>query len=487
VELRQSTWIVTVAQIAYLVLTHGLPYQTIDLLWSLWREEDAYFVHIDRKSPNLAMAGIGAVAAAYPNIHLVPSDICTWGGFSLVEGALRCLRAALIADRSWSHAALISGTHLPLRRAASLAAMLDPDCCYMNFHEIDLDAANRIPADWWSGVASRLTYEYQEVPGLGHIRGSAKPTTSGVTFFWGSQWWILSRRAAELVCSSSHGPLSEYFRSSAIPDEIYFQTILANSPLREQLRSRQLIWQRWSGNGRPLLLTDQDLRQALTSNQLFARKANEATTRDPSGILAGSVASADRAHWVQSVLQAFSDFLPPSILPIMSEDYGQGGGLDTEFAGSEMATRSLMKDISLTIQRNAADYGLRVQLSSNVSAADESVSCRFPDSQTAANYSLIVRLCNLEIAWIGLYVPPTDLDGASADLQVFSERELIDFSFPPARGYPAHHDMLVYGLRRKGVIPLDRHGAAENLEAVIREYLEILSHIPGMVPRESTG
>src|SRR5579863_8991433 len=102
------------AKVAYVVLTHGEPYQTIDFLWSIWRDEDEYFVHIDRKSPQVAFAALAALEAAYPNIHAVPSDICTWGGFTLAEAEYRCLLSALAGDRSWSHAVLVSGTHLPL-------------------------------------------------------------------------------------------------------------------------------------------------------------------------------------------------------------------------------------------------------------------------------------------------------------------------------------------------------------------------------------
>jgi hypothetical protein len=477
------------AKIAYLVLTHGLPYQTIDFLWSVWREEDAYFVHVDRKSPALASAAMGAIAAASPNIHVVPSDICTWGGFTLVEAALRCLMAALAADRSWSHAVLVSGTHLPLRRAASLAAMLEAECCYLNFHSIDLAAANLDPPNYWSGLARRLTYEYQEVPGLGHLRGAAKPAPSDVAFFWGSQWWILSRSAAEYVCGFRQGSLAEYFRRSAFPDEMYFQTVLLNSPFREQLRHGQIIWQRWDTNGRPAYLSDDDVGKALASKQWFARKAGEATMRDETGLLAREIASLDRARWVESVTTAFANFLPPSMFAVIGKVYRQGGdSLGTGLGENEMVSRSLVNETSQMIRRSARAYALTVQISSDLSAFNNAtLTCRFPDSRTQANYLLVLRFCNLEIAWIGLYLRSTDLDKAAADLQNFPDRQLIDFGFPPVFNFYSYHDLLEYTLRRKGVVLLDRRRAVENLEAVIREYMEILSKIPGMVRCDAVG
>ena len=176
------------AKIAYLILTHGQPYQTIDFLWSIWREEDAYFVHVDRKSPAFSAAALAAVAAAYPNVHIVPADICTWGGFTLVEAALRCLTAALRAECEWSHAVLVSGSHLPLRRAAAFAAALEPEVSYMTLHRLDLDPANQSPPGRFSGRASRFSYEYEEVRGIGAMRGHARQVPAGSAFFWGSQW-----------------------------------------------------------------------------------------------------------------------------------------------------------------------------------------------------------------------------------------------------------------------------------------------------------
>jgi hypothetical protein len=474
------------AKVAYLVLSHGLPYQTVDFLWSVWRPEDTYFVHVDRKSPAVAAAAIAAIAAAYPNIHVVPSEICTWGGFSLVEATLRCLAAALAADEQWSHAVVVSSTHFPLRPAAALAAALEPEACYLTFHSLDLAAANSEPQNWWSGVMRRLIYEHLEVPGLGLMRGPAKSQPRDVTFYWGQQWWILSRSAGEFVCRLRQGSLAEYLRTSAVPDESYFQTILANSPFKQQMKHKQIMWQQWDQQGRPRILSDKDIRIALTSQQFFARKASEATMREENGVVAKKIASIDRASWVESVTHAFADFLSPSMFSILNEGYRQGGSQPEATSPEEdIPTRSLLNAKSQMITQSAAKYGLEAQISSSVSASTTAtLSCRFPGSRTHATYLLILRFCNREIAWVGLYLKSADLDKAAADLNAFPDRQLIDFDFPIAGGLSAHRDLLEFGVRRKGVVYLNQPRAAENLEAVTREYLEILSRIPGMISRD---
>lgn len=473
------------ANVAYLVLTHGLPYQTIDFLWSVWRPEDSYFVHVDRKSPAVASAAIAALAAAYPNIHAIPSEICTWGGFSLVDATLRCLEAALAADESWSHAIVVSSTHFPLRRAEALAASLEPDVCYLTFHSLDLATVNSEPQNWWSGIIRRLINEHVEVPGLGLMRGPAKASVPDATFYWGQQWMALSRSASEYLCRSRQGPLPEFLRASYVPDESYFQTMLANSPFKEQMRLKQIMWQQWDQQGRPRILTDKDIRIALMSQQFFARKASEATMREEDGAIAKKIASLDRARWVESVTRAFADSLSPSMFAIASDAYLNGrSDLDAASLEEDLPTRTLLNTKSQMITQCARELGLGVEISSSVSGSTATLSCRFPSSRTHADYKLILRVCNLEVAWVGLYLKSQDLDKATHDLGTFLDRQLIDFDFPGASGLAAQHDLLEFGLRTRGVVFLNQSSGAERLEAVTCEYLDILSRIPGMVNRD---
>jgi len=471
------------ANVAYLVLTHGMPYQTIDFLWSVWREEDTYFVHVDGKSPLQAHAAIEAIAAAFPNIHVVPPAICTWGGFSLVEAAMRCLQTALATSDSWSHAVLVSGNHVPLRRPADFAEMLEPGRSYLTLHNIDLASARLQPPNWFSGIAQRFTYKHYEIPGLGDMRGGLRTTPADVTFFWGSQWWILSRPAVEFVCQSRRSSLANYLRYVAIPDESYFQTILANSPLKDRLTHVQMIWQQWGSDGRPRLLSDDDLRTAMASKQLFARKADLTSMRARNGIVAKQIATRDRIDWKKSVLAAFKKYLPREIAMILREQYLHPEV--TAASGSEgrkPATALFLDELSGILQRHAKRNRLIVQLSrSNRDGNETILTCKFPAARTQAKYLLIVRISMLEVAWAGIYVRFKDVAHALADLRNLNDLQPFDRNLPGVRGFHTYHDLLRFAIRRKGVVSLSRPDAIEKLDRIIATYLEILTKIPGVV------
>lgn len=468
--------------VAYLILAHGLPYQTIDLLWSVWRQEDSYFVHIDRKSPPAAEAAIAAIARSFPNVHVVPSEVCGWGGFSLVDAAHRCIASALTSDSSWSHAALISGTHVPLRRAAALADSLEPGFSYLTFHDFDLAAATLQPPNFWSGIARRITVEHQEIPGLGYMRGPTRLPPEGVTYFWGSQWWILSRPAAEFVWGSRNGALANYFRGTYIPDETYIQTLLANSHLKTDLRLRQILWQKWE-EGRPTLLSAEDLAVALTSKQFFARKACEATMQDETGILQRAVASISRESWLRSVTTAFADYLPPSLAPVVTAGYlNRGKVREQGLTESRVRARSFLKRISIRMREVAAELGFSLRISTTIPAINQAILlCEFPNTEAHACYFLILRTCNLEIGWLGIYIKSADREKALADIQDLSTKEVFDSDFPAAAGLVSYSQVLRFDLRKKGVMRLGSVLENENIATIASEYLGILSKIHGMV------
>jgi hypothetical protein len=57
-----------------------------------------------------------------------------------------------------------------------------------------------------------------------------------------------------------------------IPDEIFFQTILMNSPLSKKIINRKLTYVDWNFSPAPKVLDDSDLEKVFRSDDFFARK-----------------------------------------------------------------------------------------------------------------------------------------------------------------------------------------------------------------------
>ncbi|HEX7388851.1 MAG TPA: beta-1,6-N-acetylglucosaminyltransferase [Acidiphilium sp.] len=246
-------------RIAVLVLAHkaeSLPYLT-----ALLPEPFEVFVHFDAKAgdpPDLKQHNVR---------YITPRHAVYWGGFSMVEASLALLHAA-ISTGDFERFLFISGDTLPVRHSASLAeALLWPHVEYIELKPIPDDPATHgqsreeISARWGTGHAGRfynfqywdslLTNPFTEAElmratGLDQanvqkLRGEAAHLVRSLAgrlplrprlfqkFFFGSQWWDLSRKLVERLQDQIFSDQTkEYFRFMEVPDEHYLPCIIGN-------------------------------------------------------------------------------------------------------------------------------------------------------------------------------------------------------------------------------------------------------------------
>jgi hypothetical protein len=97
----------------------------------------------------------------------------------------------------------------------------------------------------------------------------------GMTPYGGSAFWCLAREALAYVHRfvREHPDVAEFFEHTKIPDELFFQTVLMNSPLAPTIVNDDLHYVDWSGGGaHPATLTAEDFDKLRSSGKLFARK-----------------------------------------------------------------------------------------------------------------------------------------------------------------------------------------------------------------------
>jgi len=96
----------------------------------------------------------------------------------------------------------------------------------------------------------------------------------GLEPFGGGAYWCLSRRAIDFVHGFVHAnpEVVRFFNRVLIPDEIFFQTILMNSPIRDEIENDNLRYLDWSRQPAPAVLQTSDLDAMTSSGKLFARK-----------------------------------------------------------------------------------------------------------------------------------------------------------------------------------------------------------------------
>ena len=92
--------------------------------------------------------------------------------------------------------------------------------------------------------------------------------------YFGSQWWILSYNTLKWVNEfiKSNPKYIKFYKNTNIPDEFFFQTIIANNKLLNISNGNMhfMIWEK--GAWHPNTLTIKDKDSIINSKKLFARK-----------------------------------------------------------------------------------------------------------------------------------------------------------------------------------------------------------------------
>lgn len=271
-------------KIAFLIAAHEEPLLVRRLVLSLAAPWTRFFVHIDRHVPARsfaeALSGIAHVTFIQPRVSV------NWGGWSQIEATLLLMRRALAQDASLARFALLSGACYPLRSNEALRDFLFAD-------ENEYISAWPMPDLARDKPMTRLTRRHIE----GGLRGGgAKAKTirllndslrllparnltvglDGLAPYAGSSWWVLTRQGVETVLdwTDRRPRLAAFLRHTHCPDECFFQTVLANSALKERL-SPSLTFTDWSDpKEQPRRICDGHLSQLLGRGgaPFFARK-----------------------------------------------------------------------------------------------------------------------------------------------------------------------------------------------------------------------
>jgi hypothetical protein len=122
-----------------------------------------------------------------------------------------------------------------------------------------------------------MNYRPLPVDGLedgGWGRLPARELPYGLQPYFGSGYWTLHRTAIEYVRAflRDHPTYQPFFEQVRVPDEMFFQTILLNSPLAGTIVNDDLRFIKWPG---PAVLTGADLEELLAAPDLYARKFDE--------------------------------------------------------------------------------------------------------------------------------------------------------------------------------------------------------------------
>ncbi|HEY2786255.1 MAG TPA: beta-1,6-N-acetylglucosaminyltransferase [Fimbriiglobus sp.] len=268
-------------RIAYAVLVHRNPEQFGRLIDALcYRAKNVeIFVHVDRKSLQEPFCNAVAVASR-PLVHFVDRRIkVNWGGYSVVRATLALLREITMKQSRFDYVILLSGQGYPIKSYEFIDNFITRNAGREHIQY------SRIPDPEWDINDRYERYHYFDICGnklgwhLSRIVGRLLPVKRripyGIIPHAGSQWWGLTIKCVEYILEyvARYSLYDRFFRYTFVPDEMYFHSIIANSPFSEFVTGESLTHVEWdSEKSRPKIIRLEDLNRLLDSKKLFARK-----------------------------------------------------------------------------------------------------------------------------------------------------------------------------------------------------------------------
>ena len=270
------------ARIAYILLCHKDPEGIIAQAQRLTATGDFIAIHFDWRAKREDFDKIKAALGPNPSVAFARRRIkCGWGEWSLIEATLLAVRAAVDRFPRATHFYMLSGDCMPTKTAEFAHKFLDGD-------EVDyIESFDFFNSDWIkTGIKQeRLIYRHwfneRTTKALFYASmnvqrrvGLARKVPGDIQMQIGSQWWCLRRRTIESVLdfTEKRRDVMRFFRTTWIPDETFFQTIVRHLVPEHEIRSRTLTFLMFTDYGMPVNFHNDHYDLLLSQDFLFARK-----------------------------------------------------------------------------------------------------------------------------------------------------------------------------------------------------------------------
>ncbi len=263
-----------------MIQAHKGEKQLVELINILLGMNSDVFIHIDVKSENL----YSRIKEKYSNnkqIFIIEDRVrVNWSGFSQVKATLKLMNAIRLSQRKYDYVHLISGQDFPIKSSKYISQFLSENYGkeFMEYRDIN--------QHWWRLKCYNFFRENKKNRTLymrildNVIRRPQKyfirrNNLKGFNLYFGSQWFTITNHCLNYILDyieKNPGYLDE-FKYTSCPDEHFFQILILNSPLKNNVVNNNLRYIDWSqGGNSPKTLTLDDWEDLQKSDQLFARK-----------------------------------------------------------------------------------------------------------------------------------------------------------------------------------------------------------------------
>ncbi len=273
-------------RLAALILAHQYPAQVAKLVTSLTNKDIAVYIHVDARAEEVFFK-LKEILAHDKKAKFVEKRYKVfWGSFNQVRATLELIKAAEKQD--YDYYSLLSGQDLPIKPIDSFKKFLEENKGKEFIHWYKLP---HFENHGKTGGMDRMELYWLDVdPSFKYLNAKTTDIIQkaqrvfgkrklNFELYSGSQWFTLSGKAIKYCLEHIQKDPAFFnrFKYTRCADEIFFHTLMLNSPLKEQVMNENLRYIDWhSGPEFPKVLRLEDLDKLKeASNKFFGRKFDE--------------------------------------------------------------------------------------------------------------------------------------------------------------------------------------------------------------------
>lgn len=276
---------------AYLILAHEDTLVLRRMLALIDHERNDIFIHIDKNSKDIPVQNI-VNCVKKSKVKISRKYRVHWGTNSIALATLELLKKASQGQYSYYH--VLSGADLPIKSKEEIWDFFEKNegkefvhfgtqqyqkdihCRYNQYHFFSKQLGRKRDKKFWVDLE---TYSLAIQRRL-HIDRTKKATYA---FYGGANWVSITNDLTQYIVKNI-GKYSSSFCFTQNSDELIFQTIVMDSPYKDNLYHpqfdndyracvRYIDWNR----GAPYIFRSSDFEELMESGCMFARKFDEKT------------------------------------------------------------------------------------------------------------------------------------------------------------------------------------------------------------------
>lgn len=209
--------------LAFNILFHKNTEQLERLLRVLYRPQNQYCIHVDRKTPDNVLESVENIANCFDNVFVASKlEIVIYASHTRLLADINCMRDHIERNTEWKYLLNLASSELPLRTNLELVQILNIFNGSNDIHEVFLTL------DKSRFKQKHFTYiDLREKTGhIIHTKKAKEEPPSGLTITKGNAYNVFSRAFIEFALQHEIAlELLDWSADTLTPDEHYWATL----------------------------------------------------------------------------------------------------------------------------------------------------------------------------------------------------------------------------------------------------------------------